>query len=221
MPATFLLSKAPAAGDLLGLWRDEGAAVAFGAPEAATDVQVWRADLPGDLVGAADRLRACGGRLRRSQERLALAEGRLRTAVDGDVLPGAEPAGGWWQAASREVAGMVETVTRALSPATIVETRAGAELVGQSQVGLRGNLRTVWRPETGAAGALLHEATVALTLSSRATLLRMVAVAARGATALAVRFALPGGPLLALPAAWRFVQRVLNEPGAHEGQGQR
>jgi hypothetical protein len=26
-----------------------------------------------------------------------------------------------------------------------------------------------------------------------------------------VRLALPGGPLLALPVAWRFVQRILNE----------
>lgn len=219
MSAAFLLSQAsPAAGDLLGLWRDErwgdeGAAVAFDAAHAATGAQRWRADLPGDPARAAGQLRACEDRLRRSQERLLLADDRLRTGVDGEALVGAAPVVGWWQDASRHVASMAGTVARALSPTMIIETCAGIDLVGRSQVGLRGDAQTAWRREAGEADALLHHATVALALSSRATLLRMVAVVSRGATALAVRLALPGGPLLALPMAWRLVQRVVNESG--------
>lgn len=218
MSATFLLSQASRA-DLLGLWRDEAATAAFGAADATVDIQLWRADLPGDPVQAADRLRAAGGRLRRFREQLMLADDRLRTTVDDEVLPYAEPTAGWWQDASRQVASIAGTVARALSPTMLVETRAGAELIGRSLVRLRGDLRTVWRPEVGEAGGCLHEATVALALSSRATVLRMIAVVTRGATALAVRLALPGGPLLALPTAWRFVQRVSSEPGEYYGEG--
>jgi hypothetical protein len=45
----------------------------------------------------------------------------------------------------------------------------------------------------------------------RAAVLRTVAAVTCEASAIAVRLALPGGPLLALPAEWRFIQRLLNE----------
>jgi hypothetical protein len=229
MSTTFLLSQAsPAAGGLLGLWRDEDAAVAFDAADTAVKIPIWRADLPGDPVRAANWLRDRGSQLRRCQDRLALADDRLQTTVDSDArfaaafpfgepdtvfAPAWQPASGWWQDASAVVARIAGRTTQALSPTMMVETRAGAELIGRSQVGLRGTMRTVWRPGAGETDALLHQTTVTLALSSRAMVLRMVAVVIRGATALALRLALPGGPLLALPTAWRFVQGVLHEAG--------
>jgi hypothetical protein len=48
-------------------------------------------------------------------------------------------------------------------------------------------------------------------VDSRAAVLRVIACVTRGAVAISVRLALPGGAVLALPVAWRFVQRVLAE----------
>ncbi|MGH8906808.1 MAG: hypothetical protein ACRD0K_09905 [Egibacteraceae bacterium] len=208
----FQLSDESSAADLLGLWRDDPATVAFDGQEAAADVQVWRADLPADTGLARDRLAALQARLEQSRAALSRAadEPELVAWPAGSVEFAA--AAGWWRDACGDLADLVGRVARACSPTALIETCVGGEAVGRSLVGLRGEVRTAWRAGGGQAEALLHESMVALALATRATLLRMVALVMRTAPTMAVRLALPFplGPLLALPAAWRAVQGVIN-----------
>ena len=104
-----------------------------------------------------------------------------------------------------------QRLTRGCRPSAWVETRIQGEPVAGSLLGLGGNVRTVCRPGLGPRGVGLHRDGVRLVVGSRAAFLRVVACVTRGAVAISVRLALPGGPVLALPVAWRFVQRVLAE----------
>lgn len=212
MAALRLSDGTPTDGDLLGLWRDDPAAVAFD----GQDVQVWRADLPVDTALAHNRLVACGARLRRFDAQLSRAAAQLEAPEPSGDL--AFTVGRPWRDACGDLAGLAGQVAQACNPTSLIQTSVGGELVGHSLVGLRGDVRTAWSTGRGKEDALLHEATVALALSTRATVLRMVAVVASGACAIAVRLALPGGPLLALPVAWRSIQRVLNETSEAVGE---
>ena len=97
---------------------------------------------------------------------------------------------------------------------TLVETEAGARLLARTALGRSGSMATTWRAGIGADEAALHGRTVALALASRETMLRTLVLAVRGAGLLAATAAGPGGVLLALPAAWRFIEDVRAEAGA-------
>jgi hypothetical protein len=101
-----------------------------------------------------------------------------------------------------------------LLPTTLqarVETSAGGTTVARSKVGWTGDCATVWSNQPGGNQATLHLRTVTLALASRVALVRTLALALQGAGLIAVAIAIPGGPLLALPAVWRFITRVQDE----------
>jgi hypothetical protein len=99
-----------------------------------------------------------------------------------------------------------------------VETRAEGRLLARTIVGWGGDAGTAWAVPFDPAAATLHGRTLALALAARATLLRRLALAARGAATLGALLA-PGGALLALPAAWRFIGEVVDEVAAARGGG--
>ena len=182
-------------GDLLGVWRDDDAATAFDGRGVA-GIHVWRADLPGDASLARTQLdRSCA----------QLSEAASAAQLFPEPV---EFAAGPWRDATGDLAGVL---ARACGLTAVVETSVGDELVGRSSITLRGDVRTVWRAGRGREDALLHQATVALALSTRATLLRRAAWVTRVASSTAVQLALPGGQLLALATAWRLIQRALSE----------
>ena len=57
----------------------------------------------------------------------------------------------------------------------------------------------------------LHHEVIELVAASRRTVIRITGLAVEGIVGIGGRLALPGGPVLALPATWRFVHRVLAE----------
>jgi len=57
----------------------------------------------------------------------------------------------------------------------------------------------------------LHRQILSLTLESRLALLQLLAQTSAGAVALAAKFSLPGGTVLALPATWRYIQDVMQQ----------
>jgi hypothetical protein len=90
------------------------------------------------------------------------------------------------------------------------------ELLGQTTVGWTGDVNTVWRLGISAPEVMLHQRTLALALQSRDTLLQTLAKATQFAVKLAQLLLLlgtPGGVILALPAAWKFINEVLAEVG--------
>jgi hypothetical protein len=127
--------------------------------------------------------------------------------------PVTSPSGAWDRAAAgfREYCAQVRGL---IVRETWVETEAGGRLLARSALGRSGNTATAWRAGIGADEAALHGRTVALALGSREALLRTLVLSVRGAGLLAATAVGPGGVLLALPAAWRFVEDVRAEAGA-------
>ncbi len=179
------------------------------------------------LEGAADRLGSAVDQYLRdpsiAMAPIVPAEAELATWLEesgkvaasklnpGVAFATTEPALGWWRDVADGLTRTAGQVAQACHPISLAETHVGGEMIGRSRVGLLGDVRTVLRAGHERHEALLHATTVALVLSTRATLLREVAVVLHGCVEIAARLVLPGGPLLALPAAWRFIQRVLHE----------
>ncbi len=103
---------------------------------------------------------------------------------------------------------------RLLQPTMRIQTRLGGALVAISEVRLDGDLTSHWGAEYGAADAEMHAESVMVTLQSRQALLQLLGEAIAGATTLAGRFALPGGVLLAAPAAFRFIRDIVEQSRA-------
>jgi hypothetical protein len=90
-----------------------------------------------------------------------------------------------------------------------VETQLGGRLLARTVVSYSGDTRTAWGSVTLPAEYALHSKSLKLALDSRITLLRTFTVAIQGASKLALLVATPGGALLALPAAWKFIENIL------------
>jgi len=228
-------SSTTAEADVLGVWRlgPPAPSVAFTASRSTPpEVPLWRIDLPAEPLQAARRLAAGQARLLAASHRLADATARLDAVLDRSrpgvafttdtSIPGGSAEAelvGWLQRPGEAgaagpgsaLAAFTNRLASYCRPSALVETQLQGEPVARSLLGLGGNVRTVCRPGLGPRGAGLHRDGVSLVVGSRAALLRVVACVTRGAVAISVRLALPGGPVLALPVAWRFVQRVLAE----------
>ena len=116
---------------------------------------------------------------------------------------------GWGEASE-----WFSSAAASLLPTTLqarVETSAGGTTVARTKVGWTGDCATVWSSQSGGSQATLHLRTVTLALASRVALVRTLALALQGAGLIAVAVGIPGGPLLALPAVWRFITRVQDE----------
>jgi hypothetical protein len=129
--------------------------------------------------------------------------------IDRDLI-GANPRQ-WSLAAAHEV---LDHVERACRPTLTVETVVEARVVARTRILLSGNMRT----EILAAGhGSRHAEAVRVAVASRLTLLRALALAVRSATVIGASLILPGGPVLAIPAAWRFVHQVALLAAGREG----
>lgn len=89
-----------------------------------------------------------------------------------------------------------------------VETEVGGVVLAQTSVGWGGDVRTIWRQAAPAEQMQVHHHTLTLALRSQDTLLQTIVVAAQGAIKLSVALS-TGGVLLALPAAWTFINTLL------------
>jgi hypothetical protein len=141
----------------------------------------------------------------------------LREAPSGDGIAfdaAATPSGSWPWVSRQFQAGMA-WLAQATVPNAWVETYSGTTCLGRSIVGWNGDIHTLWTGGLGREQMILHQRAVTLTVASRAALLRMMALAVRGALLLSTALAMPLSPILALPAAWTFLTAVLSEFGPH------
>jgi hypothetical protein len=90
-----------------------------------------------------------------------------------------------------------------------VETRQQGALLASSLVDWTGDLGTTWGEAASAEERGLHQRSLALALKSRIALLRIIMTTTQGAAKIAALIAAPGGALLALPAAWKYVGQLL------------
>jgi len=120
--------------------------------------------------------------------------------------------GGGWEQAAQQLQAVLERLGRLAAYYVWVETRVQQELLGQTAVGWTGDVKTVWRIGLSPEEVMLHQRTLALALQSRDTLLQTLVLATQFAVKLSLLLSMPGGIILALPAAWKFINQVLAEP---------
>ena len=97
-----------------------------------------------------------------------------------------------------------------------VETHIGERTLARTVVNWGGDSDSVWNPALLPEEISLHRRSLGLAVVSRLALLRLVMTITQGAAKISVLIAAPGANLLALPAAWKFVNRLLVEIEAYK-----
>ena len=92
-----------------------------------------------------------------------------------------------------------------------VETKIGERILARTVVNWGGDSDSVWNPALLPDEIRLHRRSLGLAVISRLALLRLIMTVTQGAAKISILIAAPGANLLALPAAWKFVNRVLAE----------
>lgn len=116
-----------------------------------------------------------------------------------------------WDRAGAEVERLLLQALHLVSHYAWVETAVEGRLIGRTTVDWLGGMRTLWPLAESAEAKRRHYESLRLSLAARAATLRLVAVVTTGAITLVPLLSAPGAAVLALPAAWRFVQRLRAE----------
>lgn len=90
-----------------------------------------------------------------------------------------------------------------------VETQQDNLLIGRTIVGWSGDLDMLWRTGLTPQAQELHQRSLSQALASRNILLHATVVTVRSAAKLAVLLTTPGGALLAIPVAWKFIKEIM------------
>jgi hypothetical protein len=149
------------------------------------------------------------------RELMALLRGAERGEPVVSFEAGEAVSGGWRQV-TQQFQGFVDQLLRVVAHYAWVETHVQGRLLAQTTVGWTGDTRTVWQEEMDPTQMALHQRTLTLALSSRETLIRTFVVAASGAAKLSMLLTTPVGAMLALPAAWKFINQVRAEIEKHQ-----
>lgn len=116
-----------------------------------------------------------------------------------------------WDELHQQYRAFIARIDQTILHAAWVETDLDGQLIGRTALAWDGDGGTIWRRELSREQIELHQRSLALAIESRATLLRMLGLVMRGAALLATTLATPGGLVMALPAAWKFVNDVIAE----------
>lgn len=204
--------------------READAILALGEAQAA-EAQAQLAALPNRLealarlaaqpAAVAFATEAAGGAANAAESRLLAALTRLRSAPGPEAVSyGAErPAEAGQRQALSQFQAFAAQVGDLLRYAARVETHTAGQLLGLSTVGWSGETRTVWGRGLRPDQAARHARALALAVATRLVWLQCAVTVLRGAARLAVLAAAPGGPVVAVPAVWTFVNEVLAQAG--------
>ncbi len=149
-------------------------------------------------------------------------EGDLLSLLgDADAEAGAEKASGdvhfgigepvseaWLEAKSRFEA-LLEQINREVLHFAWVETNLGGRLISRTSVDWSGDAHTVWAEGVNAEQMALHQQTLKIVTQTRNMRLRLFVTVASGATKVAGLLATPGGAVLALPAVYQYVTKIV------------
>ncbi len=107
-------------------------------------------------------------------------------------------------------------VQKTLTHYAWVETSVEGRLVARTSVNWLGDLETSWQDQLDSDQLAMHRSTLQNALSARTLMLRTLIVIAASAGKLSVLLTTPGGALLALPAAWKFISKIRAELERHQ-----
>ena len=103
----------------------------------------------------------------------------------------------------------MDNLVRLVTHFAWVETQQGDRLIGRSIVSWSGDLDTLWQSGLALQACELHQRSLHQALASRNLLLHAAVVTVRSAAKLAVLLTTPGGAVLAIPVAWKFIKEVM------------
>ena len=115
----------------------------------------------------------------------------------------------WWEQAATGIQALMMRASQACALRTVVETSLSGRALAHSVVRLQGDVVTVAGLRVNRSEMELHRRAVGIALAYRTSLVRMATFTLEGALTIGSRLALPGGPLLPLPAVWHFASRVV------------
>jgi hypothetical protein len=122
---------------------------------------------------------------------------------------------GGWRRAAEQFQKFLQTVERFVAHYAWVETEVENRLLARTIVGWTGDTRTLWPTDLNSEQRLLHMRSLTLALESRVTMQRTLTVVITGAAKLSLMLTTPVGAVMALPAAWKFIEQVRREMNRH------
>ncbi len=116
-----------------------------------------------------------------------------------------------WDEIGQRFRQFLDQLNRLVLNYAYVETYVEDRFIARTTVGWSGEFQSEWGADIGPSHSQLHLTALNLALKSRATLLDTFLTTVSGALKLTAILTMPGGFLLALPAAWHFIQTLLDE----------
>jgi hypothetical protein len=106
---------------------------------------------------------------------------------------------------------LLEQVNHDIMHFAWVETKIASALIARTQVGWSGDSITLWKDLTSAEHLILHHKTLGIVSQTRHLKLRLLLTISSGAAKMAVLMASPGGTVLALPAVYDYVSKIIQQ----------
>ncbi len=104
---------------------------------------------------------------------------------------------------------LVEQVNREVLHFIWVETQVDGRLVGRTMIDWSGDAQTWWSAGVTDEQAALHQSTLRIAAQTRNLKLRLFSTVTSGAAKVAALMATPGGAVLALPAVFQYVMKII------------
>jgi hypothetical protein len=104
---------------------------------------------------------------------------------------------------------LLEQVNRELLNFAWVETSITGQLIARSTIKWGGDAATFWMAGINSQQMALHQRSLEIAIETRNMRLRMVALVTSGAIRVSAMLATPGGQLMALPIAYRYIRAIL------------
>jgi hypothetical protein len=138
---------------------------------------------------------------------------RLKTGPppESDISFGPLDRFGGWNDAQAQFMAAVKRIQRLMTTLAWIETQIEGNLLAQTVVSWTGDARIAWEAGVDAEQIALHRRSTRLALASRQTMLRTVIFTTQVAFKISGLLAVPGGQILALPVAWKYVNQILSE----------
>jgi hypothetical protein len=116
-----------------------------------------------------------------------------------------------WQKAAKDFRASVDRIRTTLTQFANVETSIQGRFIGRTIVSWSGKFETSWHPSSDWNESHLHQRSLEVALASRRLLLNLLIVSTQSAAKLSALLAVPGGPIMVLPAVWKYVTRMMDE----------
>lgn len=116
-----------------------------------------------------------------------------------------------WRDGVERVQSFLQHVRKVVAHYALIETVIADEVIGRTAIGWGGNAQTTWSTRIRSEQVALHWRTLDMSLESRRTFVNTFVIVSQGLLKIAVLVSAPGGVVLALPAVWKFINKLMAE----------